>query len=241
MATFVLVHGSTSGGWCWRWTAADLRAAGHLVYTPSLTGLGERAHLLSPAVNLSTHIRDIADLLFYEDLRDVVLVGASYGGMVITGVAEHAADRLARLVYLDAFIPEDGESCFSIIPGIRDRWAATTTTFDGIPVKLPDGADFLAQTWGITDPATQAWIVARSVPMPLATCVEPIHLPANRAAQLPRSYIHCAPNGMAQPARKARECGMDYHEIQTGHVAMLSAPHEVAALLLRIAGDAAAR
>jgi pimeloyl-ACP methyl ester carboxylesterase len=234
MATFVLVHGSTFGGWCWKWTAGDLRAAGHAIYAPSLTGLGDRAHLLGPGVTLTTHIRDIADLLFYEDLHDVVLIGHSYGGMVITGVAEEAADRLARLVYLDAFLPEDGESCFSIMPGIRERWADTTTTLDGVPVKLPFEADVLAQAWGITDPILRDWVVARSSPMPLTTHEEPICLPANRAARLARSYIYCTRNGIAQPAIKARELGLDYHELQTGHMAMLSAPHELASLLLGI-------
>jgi pimeloyl-ACP methyl ester carboxylesterase len=207
MATFVLVHGSTFGGWCWKETAADLRAVGHEVYAPSLTGLGERSYLLGPEVSLSSHIRDISDLLFYADLRDVVLVGHSYGGMVITGVAEHAAGRLTRLVYLDAFLPEDGDSCFGLMPGIRERWADTITTCAGVLVKLPFDADFLASAWGITDPSLQDWVVARSSPMPLLTHEEEIRLAGNHAARLPRSYIYCAPNGIAQPAIRAREWG----------------------------------
>src|ERR687897_2535380 len=99
MATFVLVHGSSSGGWAWKRVSPHLRASGHDVYAPTLTGLGERVHLLSPDVNLSLHIQDIANVLFYEDLRDVILVGQSYGGMVITGVAEQAAERIRQLVY----------------------------------------------------------------------------------------------------------------------------------------------
>ena len=105
MAIFVLVHGARHGGWCWQRVARLLRAAGHDVYTPTLTGLGERAHLLSPAIGLDTHIKDILGVLFYEDLRDVVLVGHSSAGMVITGVAEQTAERLRHLVYLDAFVP----------------------------------------------------------------------------------------------------------------------------------------
>jgi len=118
VATFVLVHGGFHGGWCWRRVAPPLRAAGHAVYTPTLTGLGERAHLATPAIGLDTHIRDVLGVLEYEELRDVVLVGHSMAGMVVTGVAERAADRLAHLVYLDACVPRDGE-CHLDAEGIR--------------------------------------------------------------------------------------------------------------------------
>src|SRR5919202_1722005 len=107
--TFVLVHGAWHGGWCCRRLIPLLRDAGHEVYAPTLTGLGERSHLLSPAIDLETHVRDVTGVLEYEELTGVVLVGHSYGGMVITGVAEDAAPRLAHLVYLDAFLPRDGE------------------------------------------------------------------------------------------------------------------------------------
>ena len=107
MATFVLVHGGWAGGWQWREVASLLRAAGHDVFTPTLTGLGERVHLASPDVGLDTHIQDILMVLEYEELRDVILVGYSYSGMVITGVAERAPERLAHLVYLDAYVPRE--------------------------------------------------------------------------------------------------------------------------------------
>src|SRR5437660_801825 len=110
MATFVLVHGAWHGGWCWRKLMPLLRSAGHAVWTPTLTGLGERAHLGNPDVGLSTHVQDVVNVLEYEDLSNVVLVGHSYGGMVITGVAHQMPGRLAHLVYLDAFVPKDGQS-----------------------------------------------------------------------------------------------------------------------------------
>src|SRR5574340_886568 len=109
MATFVLVHGGFHGGWCWKKVTPLLRAAGHEVYTPTLTGLGERVHLASPEIDLSTHIQDVVNVLEYEDLREVVLVGHSYGGMVIAGVADRAAPRVAHLVYFDALVAGDGE------------------------------------------------------------------------------------------------------------------------------------
>ena len=109
-ATFVLVHGAWHGGWCWSRVAPLLRGAGYPVFAPTLTGLGERLHLLTPQVDLDTHVRDITSLLDYEDLHNVILVGHSYGGMVISGVAETAGTRLAQLVYLDAFLPENGKA-----------------------------------------------------------------------------------------------------------------------------------
>ena len=115
MAMFLLIHGAWHGGWCWKKVTPLLRAAGHEVCTPTLTGLGERAHLLSAEVTLDTHVQDVVGVLEYEDLRDVVLVGHSYGGMVITGVVDRAADRLAHLVYLDAFVPQDGQALADLV------------------------------------------------------------------------------------------------------------------------------
>ena len=116
MATFVIVHGAWSGAHAWRWVRPLLRAAGHDVVTPSLTGLGERAHLATPATNLDTHADDVAAVLHYEDLTDVVLVGHSYGGMVITGVADRIPERIGQLVYLDADVPREGESMMDLVP-----------------------------------------------------------------------------------------------------------------------------
>ena len=116
MTNFVLVHGAWIGGFCWRPNAQALRKAGHEVYTPTMTGLGERIHLMNPSINLDTHITDIVNVIKYEELSDVVLVGHSYGGMVITGVADALPDRITSLVYLDAFVPENGQSLVSLVP-----------------------------------------------------------------------------------------------------------------------------
>lgn len=237
MATFVLVHGSSSGGWSWRKVTPCLCEAGHEVYTLTLTGLGERVHLLTPEVNLTTHIRDVVNVLFYEDLHDVVLVGQSYGGMVVTGVAEQAAERIRRLVYLDAFIPHDGESAFDIVPSIREDWSKHVEEINGVRVKVPWGRDFLTSAWGITDPGDLAWMEQRDTPMPLATCEEPIHLSENHAAGLPRGFIRCTQSALVQLAERAQEQGLDYHELPTGHVSMVTAPRELASLLIQITAD----
>jgi pimeloyl-ACP methyl ester carboxylesterase len=123
MVTFVLVHGSWHGGWCWRKVIPLFRAAGHAVYTPTLTGLGARAHLLTGGVDLTTHIQDIVSLLFYEDLAEVVLVGHSYAGVVISGVAARTPERLASLIYLDAYLPMEGRSLFDACPQRSGRRA----------------------------------------------------------------------------------------------------------------------
>ena len=133
MATYVLVHGGAHGGWCYRDVARLLRSAGHEVFTPTLTGLGERAHLLSPDIDLDTHITDVVAVLRWEDLHDVILVGHSYGGMVITGVADRAADRVGHIVYLDAATPVNGESLAVIAAPLMDaararrRWSTASS------------------------------------------------------------------------------------------------------------------
>ena len=126
MATYVLVHGGAHGGWCYQRVARILRAAGHDVYTPTMTGLGERSHLVGPDVDLDLHIRDICAVLQYEDLRDVILVGHSYGGMVITGVADRAADRVGRLVYLDAATPVNDQSLVGVAG--PDKWSTASSS-----------------------------------------------------------------------------------------------------------------
>ena len=120
MGTFVLVHGSCHGGWCWKKVTPLLREYGHDVYFPTLTGLGERSHLVSKNIDLDTHILDITQVLEYEDLNEVILVGHSYGGLVIGGVAEQMPKRIRRLVYLDGYLPEDYKSAFDLIPGLKE-------------------------------------------------------------------------------------------------------------------------
>jgi len=139
-STYVLVHGAWHGGWCWKKVAPALRAAGHVVYTPTLTGLGERAHLANPAIDLATHVADVVNLLEAEELDKVVLVGHSYGGMVVTGVADRAADRIGRLVYLDAANPKDGQSLVDVAVRSSSRsgpsgvWS-TTSSSSSSPIR----------------------------------------------------------------------------------------------------------
>src|SRR5437879_1549970 len=156
MATFVLVHGGGHGGWCYQKVARILRAAGHDVHAPTLTGLGERAHLIGPQVDLDTHITDVVAMLHYEDLREVILVGHSYGGMVITGIADRAAERIGKLVYLDAANPTNGQSLVDV-SGEHITWTRQLgQVIDGVELVLWPSPE-IAAAYGVTDANDLAW------------------------------------------------------------------------------------
>lgn len=234
MATIVLVHGSFHGGWCWDPIASDLRDAGHEVYTPTLTGMSERHHLVSPQIGLEVNVQDVVGVLEYKDLTDVVLLGHSYGGMVITGAAEHCADRIARLVYLDGFVPSDGQSCWDINPHSKARWEERTAASDSTWLcPPPDPADRYE-----VSAADAEWQRAGMTPIPLRTHEERIQIPEERAADLPRTYIDCTEyDSFDHMARKAREEGFELREIETGHAPYMTAPDELTGILLDIAAD----
>ena len=171
MATFVLVHPAWFGGWCWKKVSPLLHARGHAVHTP-LTGLGERVHLARPEVGLDTHVDDVVNLLTYEDLHDVVLVGTSSGGVVITGVVDRVPERIGHLVYLDAFVPEDGQSMLDIIPPERRPVMEKLVQTEGHGWLLPRFAPapwetFARESWRISDEADLRWMLARLAPTPL--------------------------------------------------------------------------
>ena len=157
MATYVLVHGAWHGGWCWKKVAPLLRHAGHEVFIPTLTGLGERAHLLTPEVDLTTHVQDIVGVLTYEDLQEVILVGHSYGGMVISGVAQQAALRLSHLVYLDAFVPENGRCLLDY--AVPERAARMRAEGERTGFVTPPPMSL----WGLSRPEHLAFVGPRAV------------------------------------------------------------------------------
>lgn len=228
----MLVHGAWHGGWCWRRLTPLLRAAGHDAYTPTLTGLGERAHLLTPDVGLETHAQDVVGVLEYEDLHDVILVGHSYGGMVITAVAERAAQRLAHLVYLDAFLPRDGECLLDFLPPPAREQTLARARAEGEGWYLPPQRD--AHPYGITDPADIAWVRRKLTAQPLKTMQQPVRRVDPLAATLPRTYISCtATRYFTHSVERARsESGWRHRELATGHDAMITAPAALAGALL---------
>jgi pimeloyl-ACP methyl ester carboxylesterase len=236
MTTFVLVHGTGCGGWIWKNISPLLRAGGHEVYTPTLSGVGDRAHLLDCGVDLNTHITDITSLIEYEDLSDVVLVGHSYAGMVITGVAAKIPERLNQVVYLDAYLPDDGQSEADLWPAnmraeILGDFAA------GRGVRQPPSPAFL----GITDEEMENWVKVRLTPHPLACYNQPVPLGNSKSASLRRVYIHCTVGNTASLfatfAKKAKANGWEVYELATGHAVMLTLPHELATILRNLVGS----
>ena len=225
MTTYVLVHGSWHGGWCWQKLLPFLRQDNLTLYTPTLTGLGERSHLATPTTGLSVHIQDIVNLLEFEDLHEVILVGHSYGGMVITGVAEHS-ERVGKLVYLDALVPEDGQSIFSLIKGLEADFKRSADTQGLVPSWVPE--DF-----GVTNPQDVAWMTPRLTPMPLLTHAERLQAPTMKARKLPRSFIHCTQFGLGAFGEKIRREGGTVFTLNTGHDAMITQPQALADILLR--------
>jgi pimeloyl-ACP methyl ester carboxylesterase len=223
LATFVLVHGGGHGGWCWRDLAPLLRDAGHDVVTPTLTGLGERSHLLSGSVDLDTHVTDVVHVLEYENLRDVILVGHSYGGTVVVGVADHLPDRVGRLVFLDAVAPGDGQSTIDLLGGPTFEQAGGRVV-DGVELFLfPDRST--AGLFGVTDPDVVAWMRERLTPHPWRSFAQPLEVTdPTRLAAIPKYHVMCS--GAPEPGRR--------WVIDAGHDLMLTAPAETAAALLAI-------
>jgi pimeloyl-ACP methyl ester carboxylesterase len=237
MATFVLVPGGAHGGWCYQRVSRLLRSEGHDVYTPTLTGVGERSHLLRPGIDLDLHIRDVTALLHYEDLRDVILTGHSYGGMVVTGVADRAPGRVGRLVYLDAANPANGQSLVDVAGPIIEAVRPFGQVVDGVELVLLPGPD-AAALYGVTDPDDAAWMAERLTGHPWACFEQPLDL-RNEAAlwAVPQYHIVCASTlATRDPAlmEKARAEGRLW-VIDTGHDLMITEPEKVAAALCEAA------
>ena len=234
--TFVLVHGAWHGGWCWRFVADLLRAEGHRVFTPTQTGLGERRHLLSRDITLDVFIADIANLLEAEELQDVVLVGHSFGGVAITGVADRLPQRLRRLVYLDSTILESGQTPFSVLSDaiVAARRKLVAEKGHGIAIPPPSVTAF-----GIPlDHPNAAWVERHLTPHPVGTYESVLTLANPVGNGLPCIYVQCtAPVYMPLEGVRewvARRPGWERREIATGHDAMVTAPEELARLLIEI-------
>ena len=241
--TFVLVHPAWFGGWCWKKVTPLLRARGYDVHTPTLTGLGDRAHLARPEIGLNIHIEDVTQLLMYENLSGVVLVGNSSGGMVITGVADRVPELIAHIVYLDAFVPQDGQSMLDIIPPDQRPRMEALVQQEGegwlVPRFAPPPWEKLVpEIWRITDEADQRWVLPRLRPTPFGHFKEAVSLKNAAAETLPRTYVRCLqwPNAVYDRYAEAaqRTPGWRYRELATPHLPFITHPREVTDLLLEI-------
>jgi pimeloyl-ACP methyl ester carboxylesterase len=231
-STFVLVPGAWLGGWCWREVATNLRSLGHTVISATLTGLGERAHLLGPEVGLSTHVADIVGLLHYRDLKRVVLVGHSYGGTVITAVADKAASRIRCLVYLDASVPQDGQANNDVLGPERAAQIRQLADANGYGWRVPAPSTFAST---LEDPM-RSWVEQRLTPHPLRSLEEPVRLASQAATELPRAFLRSSIESplYTRLLERGRAAGWHCADIAGGHYPMLTHPQAVAAALTTI-------
>ncbi|MES2193987.1 MAG: alpha/beta hydrolase [Pseudomonadota bacterium] len=233
--TFLVCHGAWSAGWAWKKVHPLMAAAGHRLVTPTYTGLGERAHLANPSIDLETHIEDVLNVIKYEDLRDIVLVGHSYGGMVATGVADRARDRVTQLIYIDAFVPADGQSLLDLNEVARPRMQELKAGGEWRVPPSPTPPD--------TSPDDLEWLSARRVQMPIK-CFETALKLQGGALTLPRSYIYATRITPADTfGRFSKQTKNDpawrYHEIDASHSPNVTAPDALMALLVKIASEPA--
>jgi pimeloyl-ACP methyl ester carboxylesterase len=243
MTNFVLIHGALHGGWCWRPVVQRLEAGGHNVFAPSLTGLGDRVHLLSRSVNLETHATDVVNLIEAEELDDLVLVGHSYGGMVVTQAADRVAARIRGIVFLDAYVAEDGKSAMDLMTPMRAAGMRKLAETAGQGWLMPPMS---AAAMGVTDPKDQAWVDRRCVPHPLATMTQPARITGAWMGIPRKTYILCegqfvrpesnAPSPFPAIAARLREApGWRVTTLPCGHDAMVIMPDRVTELLLESA------
>jgi pimeloyl-ACP methyl ester carboxylesterase len=232
--SFLVCHGAWGGGWSWKKMHPLMQAAGHRLLTPTYTGLGEREHLAGPSIDLDTHIQDVLSVIRYEDLSDIVLLGHSYGGMVATGVADRAREKVAQLIYLDAFVPSEGQCLLDFLPeSERKRMHEGAKSGDGWRVPPnPTPPD--------TPEADLAWLSARRVPMPIK-CFEMKLKLLHGEPSLPRSYIYAtrvAPSDVfGHFAKRAKsEAGWGYFEIDASHSPNVTAPEALMGMLQKIVG-----
>jgi pimeloyl-ACP methyl ester carboxylesterase len=231
--TFVLVHGAWHGGWCWRRVADLLEQGGHKVFTPTLTGLGERSHLLRAGINVTTHITDVVNVLKCERLSDVVLCGHSYGGLVVSGVAERMTAAIGSIVFLDAFLPDNGDSMEQLTSqAVRDQLKGATERGDlGVPPR--PAAAFLVND------KDQAWVDAMCVPQPIGTMTEKLKLSGARERIGKKAYIRAAaypnPGFDKAYARVKADRAWRSYEVPCGHDVMVDMPERLAEILLEVA------
>ena len=241
MSTYVLVHGAWHNGESWKRVVPLLVAAGHQAFAPSLTGYGDKAHLLGPEVGLETHVDDVVDLIAENDLTDVILVGHSYAGMVISSVANRVPDRIAELVYLDAMVPEDGETAADVMPVTQGLIDLALKSGSGwrvppLPEMPPPGGLF-----GVTDPADAAWLRSMLSDQPVRCLQQPARLDNPAADKISRTHIHCTvgkPEGIERrpvPAVQPNGSPSQVWELPTGHDCMITMPAELTGLLLKLA------
>jgi pimeloyl-ACP methyl ester carboxylesterase len=242
--TFVLVHPAWHGAWFWKKLAPLLRKQGHAVLTPTLTGLGERSHLIRPDIGLDTHIIDVANVLKHEELRDVVIVGDSSSGAVVTGVSDRVPEHISLVVYLDAFVPEDGQSVFDLVAPERRQAFENMVETEGDGWRVPRFAPppwptIVRDMWGVTDKDDAQWLVERLAPTPVGHFRDPVRRTNPAAQKLRRAYIRCLqfpnPRFDRHAEMAQRSANWRYHALTAPHHAAFTVPDKVAEVFRELA------
>lgn len=237
MAVYVLVHGAWHGGWCWKRTAARLRAQGHDVYAPSLTGAGDRKHLLSPTVGMDTYVQDVVNLIEYEELADVVLAGHSAAGAVVAKAAESVHSRLKRLVYVDAVILPSGKTMFDVFPAQWTEGMRNSARTQGEGWYLPPEQPMIFSFFGSDcSDEDKRWLWRKVTPQPIKPYEDKVDLGRFYQLKLPQTYVRCTKSQAGIPRSVADKFGLHYVEIDAGHDPMVSQPERFSEILLQAAG-----
>jgi pimeloyl-ACP methyl ester carboxylesterase len=242
MATYVLIHGAWQGASTWVFVEEGLRGKGHKVHTPTMSGAGTRQHELNPDITLENHVKDVLGVLEFEDLQDVILVGHSYGGMIITSVAEHAAERLSSLVYVDAFVPRDGQTAFECFPPWLADALIQQADQHGDGWRLP-GFEARLDLWALKDGPDRDFVRTKLCDFPMSCFKSPAKLPTQAATRLNRAFIACKAEGyrlgevFEQFAAQARNEGWRYIELPTGHDCHVEMADECISFLLGLSQD----
>lgn len=236
MATYLLVHGAWHGGWCWRRVTDILQKAGHTVFTPTLTGLGERAHLATPEVDLDCHINDVLGVIDMEEIDDAILCGHSYGGQVITPALDRRVDKFRAAVWLDAFVPVDGQSLMDGWPPERAQHVREQVAASGDGWKMPP---MTPEYFGVMDADDAAWITRRCVPQPLETFSQPVHLTGAWETVPKKMYLlaELHPNSSFDrfSVPLSEKPDWDVRSVASGHDVMIDTPELLADILIELA------
>lgn len=235
MAVFLLVHGAMHGGWCWRRLVPYLQKEGHEVFTPTLTGMGERSHLITRETGLYTHVDDLLGVLKFEDLSDTIVVGHSYAGLVITQLAEVAFERIQGMIYLDAFLARGGQCLFDLLHEVTQKFYLDWSKQAGEGWRLRPSDAFLTR-WGLINPDDIAWVAPRLTDIPMKCYFDKLDLKRHAADSLPKTYIHCTRGPMASAlepfSNYAKAKKWRYNEIDAMHDVMVTEPEKLAELIL---------
>ncbi len=234
MATFLLIHGAFYGGWCWKKVKTILESKGHSVYTPTLSGLGERAHLNHPLI-VDTHIQDIKNVILFEDLHDIIIVGHSYGGLIITGIASLIPERIKQLIYLDALVPNDGDSLLNLVDSETAQFFVSQAQEKGFGWLVPP---LVITEDYFVDPVDVKWVSSRVMPQTLLSFSQGVTFSEKELSRIPSFFILCNQNPhptLPKMKERAQYRGWECFDISSNHFPMIDYPEKLSNLLVKIA------